>query len=40
MNSKNKFDINVNINERGLDFNSDKYLYYSNKLKNYIKKNF
>lgn len=40
MNSKNKFEINVNINERGLVFNSDKYLYYSNKLKNYIKKNF
>lgn len=40
MNSKNKFEINVNINDRGLVFNSDKYLYYSIKLKEYLKKNF
>ena len=40
INSKNKFEINVNINNRGLVFNSDKYLNYSNKLKKIVFKKF
>lgn len=41
INSTNKFEINININDSGLVYNSDKYLKYSSKLKkimkNYIK---
>ena len=40
INSKNKFDINVNINQSGFVFNSDKYLNYSLNLKKTLKNKF
>ena len=36
-NSEGKFEIRVNLNEKGLVYNSDKYLQYANKLKESLK---
>ena len=36
-NSEGKFEIRVNLNEKGLVYNSDKYLQYANKLKDSLK---
>ena len=37
INSKKKFEIRVNINNKGLVYNAEKYLEYSNELKNKLK---